>query len=422
MGREPELMANEARELERRLSPVHLDLLHRTAEAADELGVEVLLVGGTVRDILSGNTPADLDLVAVGGTSELATALAERLDGEVLARSQFRTAKLRAHGVVIDLAAARSESYSRPGALPTVEPGTIEQDLARRDFSINAMAISLGQGTWGEVIDPFNGRRDLQHGLLRVLHSKSFVDDATRILRAVRYASRMGLRFEEETERLLRRDLGYLDAIGGDRLRHETERLLSEPRAADTLEAAQDMGVLHAVHPALKVGSEALARLREPDLEPSAEPSLRLLALLVFGVPAVELPGLLRRLSIAGRWARVAADVGRAKEAFGRLCAPQVRPSQVVGLLRGLDVASIEGCALAADEPMVRQRLELYVSEPRHVRPLLDGHDLIALGVPEGPRVGELLEGILAARLDGLLSTREDEETYVVRSIETGQP
>ena len=150
------------------------------------------------------------------------------------ARSPFGTAKLRAGGIEMDLAAARTETYAHPRALPTVAPGDIDRDLARRDFSINAMAVSLGTETWGELRDPFEGRRDLDRGVVRVLHEGSFIDDATRILRAVRYAGRMGFRLEAETERLLKRDLAQLGGIGGDRVRRELARVFSEERARGT--------------------------------------------------------------------------------------------------------------------------------------------------------------------------------------------
>ena len=413
-------MSNVAHLLERHLSPSQYDLLRRAAKVSAELGVGLLLVGGTVRDILSNKRPDDLDLVAVDGTPDFAVALAERVGAEVKARSQFGTAKLNAGQVGIDLAAARRESYAQPGALPTVSPGTIDYDLARRDFSINAMAISLGEATWGDLLDPFNGRRDLQRGLVRVLHERSFADDATRILRAVRYAQRMEYRIEAGTQRLLFRDLVHLDAISGDRIRHELQRFFSETRVADMLQAAQELGVLAAIHPALGLEPAVLDKLRAIRTKHTTENELRLLALLVFSVPAEELSPLISRLNMDGRWARVARDVASVRDSFQVLRDLEVRPSQVLGALHHLDPASIDGCSIATDDALVKRRLEDYLTELRYVRPLLNGDDLMALGVPEGPLVGRLLDKLLTARLDGLLSSREDEERYVVRSLGSG--
>lgn len=407
-------MSNIARQMEQQLGPAELDLLRRASEVAAEHRVGLYLVGGTVRDILSGTHPVDLDLVATGGTPEFATTLAEALGGEVVARSQFGTAKLRAGGgVEIDLASSRKESYASPGALPEVEPGTIDDDLARRDFSINAIAVSLADESWGELLDPFDGQTDLERGEVRVLHEGSFVDDATRILRALRYAHRADFRLEGGTERLLKRDLDRLDAISGDRLRHELSRMLREPKPAGVLRAAQKLGVLAAIHPALRVEPAVLARLEEVE----AQSELRVLAVLVAAASAEERGSVIGRLNMDGSWAGVVRDVGSVAAVVEQLGAPDVWQSVVFDLLKRLDASAVEGYAIATDDALVRGRLELYLTELRHMMTLLDGNDLIALGVPEGPEVGRLLDEILKARLEGLLSSREDEESYVRRSL-----
>ena len=410
-------MSNVANLMEGRLSPAQLDLLRRASKASAGLGVDLYLVGGTVRDILLDRRPLDLDLAAVGDAPDFELGLAEQLDGEVLARSQFGTAKLRIGRADMDIAAARNESYERPGALPTVAPGTIDEDLARRDFSVNAMAVSLNEETWGDLLDPFNGRRDLQQGHIRVLHSGSFVDDATRILRSVRYAQRLEFQIDAETQRLLSRDLGYLDGISGDRIRHELERIFREPRVVHILEGAQRLGVLSAVHPALGIEPALLAKLTRVDAAPAPSDDLRLLAMLAFAAPSGEISGLIDRLNMDKRWAAVVRGVANVKGAFKRLGSQSIRHGEVYAMLRNHATEAIEVCALAADEPLVHQRLDLYLAELRHVRTQLKGDDLMALGVPEGPLVGELLEKLLMARLEGLLSTREDEENYVLRSV-----
>ena len=410
-------MSNIARQMEEQLRRAELDLLRRASEVAADHEVGLYLVGGTVRDILSGTRPADLDLVATDSAPEFSTTLAEGLGGDVVARSQFGTAKLKVDGVEIDLASARRESYASPGALPEVEQGTIDDDLARRDFSINAMAASLANESWGELLDPFGGRADLEAGQVRVLREDSFADDATRILRALRYAHRAGFALDVETERLLGRDLGRLDTISGDRLRQELSRMLREPRVARVLGAAQALGVLAAVHPALRAEPASLSRLEEAQAAPEPQSELRVLAVLVASSSAEERASVMGRLNMDGSWAGVVRDVSAVAEAAGRLGGPDIRHSAVFDLLRRLDAEAIEGYAIAADDALVRERLELYLTELRHVRTLLDGNDLMALGVPEGPMVGKLLDELLKARIEGLLSSREDEESYVRRSL-----
>ena len=404
--------------MEKQLRRAELDMLRRASQVAADHEVGLYLVGGTVRDILSGTHPADLDLVTTGSAPEFAATLAQALGGEVVARSQFGTAKLTAgDGIEIDLASARRESYASPGALPDVKPGAIDDDLTRRDFSINAMAVSLSHESWGELLDPFGGRADLEAGQLRVLHEGSFADDATRILRALRYAHRAGFVLDVDTERLLKRDLGRLETISGDRLRHELSRMLREPRVARVLGAAQELGVLAAVHPALRVEPAALARLEEAQAAPEPQGELRVLAVLVASASEAERASVIGRLNMDGGWAGVVRGVSAVAEGAGRLGAPDIRHSAVFDLLRRLDAAAIEGYAIATDDAPVRERLELFLTELRHVRTLLQGNDLMAMGVAEGPMVGKLLDELLKARIEGLLSSREDEESYVRRSL-----
>ena len=408
-------MSNLAPILDQRLLPAQARLVRIAANASARHGVELYLVGGTIRDMLLGQSPVDLDLSAVDGTPEFASTLAQELHGEVVVRSQFGTSKLKIDDIVIDLAIAREESYAYPGALPTVAPGSIYEDLARRDFTINAMAISLTSGSLGELVDPFNGQRDLQDTLIRVLHPDSFADDATRILRAVRYAQRLGFRLEAATEGLIRRDLCYLDAIKGDRMRHELQRIFREDNSASMLELAQNLGVLSAIYPGLGVNEKVLAKLDQTRIEPTAEKELVFLSVLAYLISDGDLDGLVTRLNLDTQWTKVAKDTGMVKDAFASLRTPDLKPSQLYASLRSAHIAAVRGCALAAEEPLAAQRLELFLSELRHVTPALNGDDLIALGVPEGPMVGRLLEDLLASRLDGELATEEDEKDFVAR-------
>ena len=406
-------MSNVGEVLESRLSSEKLGAVRAVAVVAARLRLPLYLVGGTVRDMLLAKPVLDLDLAVVGDGLEAVADLAERLDGRVLARSQFGTMKLDVAGTIVDLALARTETYSRPGALPEVSPGGIEDDLARRDFSINAMAVSLGN-RFGEVIDPFGGRPDLDEGLIRVLHHGSFVDDATRLLRAARYAARLGFRLEDGTSELFQASLPYLDAISGDRVRNELERYFTEPNVGRALLMAQELGVLRAINPELALDEPTASALSDPAFDTLSPQSLVLLALLTYSASDVQ--GVSRRLNLAGGRAEAVANMPRVKAVCGDLEREPMSPSRVVDILQPLDDAAIEACMLALGRVVAADRMRRYLTELRHVRPELGGGDLIALGVPEGPRVGEMLAELRRARLDGLLASAEDEERYVRRS------
>ena len=413
-------MPNVASIIERRLLPTHLRLLQAAANIAGRDGVELYLVGGTVRDLLLERGIRDLDLSVAGAPSEFTNTLAEELGGEVVARSRFGTAKIRVGDDALDLAMTRQEVYASPGALPEVSPGSIQQDLTRRDFTINAMAISLSADAWGELLDPFGGRCDVEGNFLRVIHPGSFKDDATRILRAVRYAQRLGFRIEAESERLLERDLHYLDTVTSDRVRHELERIFEEDSAASILRTAQELSILSAIHPALDLDGSILRALETLGPSPMPDRALMYVSLMAYSVPTENHPGFIARLNMGTDWARVVGDTGSVRESFERLSARSMRSSQIYDELRRYDIAAIRGCALATDDELVAQRLDLYANELRHVEATLGGGDVIALGVPQGPMVGILLREIVAARLDGLLADREDEERFVLGRLERG--
>jgi len=229
----------------------------------DEPNGGVYLVGGAVRDILLGEPNFDVDVVVEGDAIAVARALAAAVGGRVRAHPQFGTAVvLYGDDGRIDVVTARSETYHAPAALPTVEPGSIEEDLHRRDFTINAMAVSLSGDEAGKLVDPFDGRRDLEAGRIRILHDRSFIDDPTRILRAIRYEDRFGFRMDEETEALARSciETGHVGDLSGARLREELVALLEEGDVSHAIPRLAELGAEKEIHPgAPATGDPSLA-------------------------------------------------------------------------------------------------------------------------------------------------------------------
>lgn len=407
---------NVSARLERRLTGVRLSVLRELSQLAAGLGIDLYLVGGSVRDVLANVPLTDLDIMATGNAERLVESFRNRRNATVRKASAFGTWSLIVQGVEVDLATARRETYERPGALPTVFPGTVEDDLARRDFSINAMAISLGDDSWGDLLDPHDGGTDLENRLIRVLHDRSFEDDATRILRAIRYACRLDLRLEPRTETLLERSLPYMSTISPDRVRHEIERIFREPRAGDMIEMAGRLGVLAAIHPALRADPVTLLAI-ESDPKNHAHKGELLLGSMVQSAAGHDVEPIVERLNLNTDWARLVRDVVRVREQLPELEDDSVTRSRVYRVLHGFHLHAIESCALAASDATVAKWLRLYLDGLRHARPLLDGDDLMALGVREGPAVGLLLAKLLDAKLDGLVESVEDEEAMVRRTL-----
>ena len=405
-------MPNVAESLDSALTPEQRELLRRAAEESARCGVRLYLVGGAVRDALLGLPVVDLDLVSSSASPESGRRLAEALGGCVLASSQFGTHKLSVGGIIFDVAMARTETYAHPGALPSVRPGGILADLARRDFTINAMAAEIRGDAWGELLDQHGGAEDLNRGLVRALHDGSFRDDATRIVRALRYAGRYDFGLEDATMEAVVRQLRRLDTISGDRLRHELERVFDEPSAASILRLLRDAGVLRAIHPALDPDDATLDRIGTVAAREDVGAREAMLALLAWWLPAEAAPTLARRLKMGAHWTRVLHGTIALRAAVDRLERSGLRPSEADGLLSAYDEHALHACALSAGDEAAAW-VRNYLDDLRHVRPLLDGNDLLALGVERGPRVGELLRALRRARLDGEVGSRYDEVEYV---------
>ena len=396
------------------LSSEGLEALQRAAQACTLANADSYLVGGSVRDALLGRTDriADLDLIVAGADGPALDSIAAQV-GEVISRSEFMTLKVSCGNLSIDLVRARSETYESPGALPEVRPGTLEQDLARRDFTINAMAASLKPARWGDLIDPHEGRNDLERGLIRTLHDRSFEDDPTRMFRAARYAGRLGFDLAPETRSSLKSSVERIAALSGDRIRHELEHIFAEPGTLSILAHAHDESILKQVHPALEGQSSALARVQGPDLPDDESRGAVLLAALLWDASNADRLAISRRLNLGASDSKLIAEIGDLKDASHWLSPESSKPSRIRARLASFSGETLEACALLTNSDLLRTAIRLYLDRLRHVRPMLTGADLIALGVPEGPVIGELLDQLRDARLDGTLTTRQDEQNWV---------
>lgn len=408
-------MVSLAHRIEDGLPPVTVRLLREAGDLAERLGFPLYLVGGPVRDLFLGSPVLDVDLMAEGDASVLSGLLTRELGGKILARSRFGTVRWHINQLTVDLATARSEIYSYPGALPQVRPDTLQKDMERRDFSVNAMAVKIWPGSFGDVVDPFDGQRDLASKILRVLHSNSFTEDATRLLRAIRYEVRLGFRMEMDTEKLARRDVQRLDTISGDRLRKELDRLLNEPQPYLGLERAHELGVLQAVCDGFRWPVASGGVFEELHRDGRCKHSLFYLAFLVARLTIVQADAVVERLKMPSRWRRVVRSTMVLRERISALSSPDISPSYVVTLLQDMEPEAIRVWGILADDNMAREWLGKYRSRLSTMRPTLDGDDLLSLGVPQGPLIGEALASLSDACLDGVVHSRKEEEALVRR-------
>ncbi len=382
--------------------------------ALGERAESVYLVGGTIRDILLGEESFDVDIAVEGDAIAFAYLLADVLQGRATPHEKFGTS-IVSYGEDdrIDVVTTRTEFYDAPGALPTVERAGLREDLFRRDFTINAMAASLAAGDLGRLVDPFGGRADLDARILRVLHNLSFIDDPTRIFRGIRYEARYGFRFDEHTTRLVRAciEMGLVGDLSSSRLRDELQALLEDPGAAEGIRRLGELGADRAIHPHLR-GDEAAAELFARSVSLRDElgvevPAWRIgIAALARELTSEEAYDWLERLKVRRRDVeRIVGGVTVAPRIVERLQTESLEPAEVVALAD----------AFAPDAPLLalahaeRPELREYFGRLRDVRLEIGGADLIAMGLEESPRIGDILGEIRRRKLNGELAGREAE-------------
>jgi len=401
--------------LAERLPAGTVAFLRRAGILAEGAGMHAYLVGGVVRDVLLGLPVEDLDLVVEGDAVSLAGALAQELGGRARTHPAFGTAVVEAPGSArIDLATARTEHYPRPGALPRVVPGGLRQDLFRRDFTINAMAVSVGRDNFGELVDPFGGRADLKQGRIRVLHGLSFLEDPTRAFRAVRFAARLDFVLADETVHLLRvaRREDAFSRLSASRLSREIERLLGERRLVRVARTLAALRLLEALHPGLRLTRKGKARLERTEevlawarLAPEA-PAVRgwilPLAILLEPLPAPAREAALRRaVARPGDRALLLTAPERAAGVITRLARRGEGDAGVHAACREEASEVVLLAMVLAPREESRALLARYLTVLRNARPDVTGRDLLRQGVPQGPRIAAGLAAALRAKLQG---------------------
>lgn len=393
----------------------HLHVARRVGTTCADLGVAAFLVGGSVRDSLMGVPCGDLDIAVEFPQADFVSSIAEALGGQVVMSSQFSTARIWVSGVEFDIVMARSENYLEPGALPTVAPGPITDDLARRDFSINAMAVELSPTCWGELIDPYGGQADLKRRVIRTLHCQSFKDDATRLLRAARYASRFGFELAESTLKYAKSSTKYITAISPDRYRNELEQVFNETNVWAAISMLNDWGCLDYYLPGLELEAWPWLRFESFEFENASHRVLVAFGLLAL---AASLPSLSESLNLDAAATRTVRDAMSLRQDLSNKNLEKLRPSQLVEFLDCFNSEAVNVLVIALAELDTRTRLNQYLDVFRYVRPSLDGKDLLELGVPKGPLVGRVLDALRDARLDGDVSST-DQETALARNFLT---
>ncbi len=441
---------NLSEKLEQVLPPARLALLKAVAEIAQGQRAALYIVGGFVRDLLLERPSLDFDLVVEGDGIALAQAVSDKFGGRVTMHKRFGTAKWHLSGqetegseqsdllktlttdhsplTALDFISARTEFYTHPTALPTVERGSIKLDLHRRDFTINTLALRLDGQHYGELLDYWGGLGDLQKGNIRALHSLSFVDDPTRMLRAVRYEQRYDFQIGERTLELLLEARPLLDRVSGDRIRHELDSIIDEDNASQMFDRLHELGLLEAIHKDI-IWNEHIAEQmmalqpHTPEEYWNLGPELRgarlkralAYALWLIPLPIYRIQGVIKRLKLA----RSLAETIRAACFIWNDLPDLVnqKPSAITTRLAKTPALAIYGLHQTTDDPKARSMLEAYAREWVHVAPQTTGHDLRDQGLPPGPAYKQILNDLRNAWLDGEVTSHEGERQLLEKLI-----
>ncbi|MFO7765084.1 MAG: CBS domain-containing protein [Pelovirga sp.] len=408
------------------------DLLRQLGGVADDMGVRAYLVGGFVRDLLLRQKNLDIDVVVEGDGIAFARAFAARASCRVREHEKFGTAVIVfPDGFKVDVATARIEYYDSPATLPQVEDASIRHDLYRRDFTINTLTIALNQDNFGVVLDFYGGQRDLRDKSIRVLHNLSFIEDPTRLYRAVRFEQRLNFRIGRQTERLMRSavQLKMVRKAGGVRILNELKHILNEADIVPALERLNQLGLLQIIDKRIKLDTE------KKNLLNSADQAVNWYELLYTGKPCrhwlVFMLGLLDGLPAAGlrklgRWFAMRPDettivveelprVVRLYRKISRLLRQQKKPanSELYHWFEPFSVEALLYLMARCRQDGARQWISLYMTDLRRVKTHIDGNDLVRLGMTPGPEFQDIFRQLLDAQLDGLVKTPDDEITWV---------
>lgn len=407
--------------------PVHIrDILGQISYLADRDGFCVFVVGGFVRDLILGVENLDIDLVVEGDGLAFARSLAEFLCGKVKIHEKFGTAMvILPDKFRIDVATARTEYYEYPAALPKVEVSSLKQDLYRRDFTINAMAVTLSEKNFGCLVDYFGGRRDLEEGIIRVLYNLSFVEDPTRILRAVRFEQRYNFRIESQTLVLAKNAIkaNMLSKLSADRVREELKHILGENSPIGAVLRMKELNIWRFILPQATIDEEtveilknipaAIDYFKDMHVDRVNNWIIYLSALVRF--TGCQVADVNERLRMTKEEQRILSEIlcysGEIVEQLS--CQIPMKMSEIAAVLRRISVEAYTYILAGSTHMAAKERLKNYLARSRHNKLQINGEDIKKLGFPPGPNFKDALDAVRDARLDGLVRTKEEEINFV---------
>jgi tRNA nucleotidyltransferase (CCA-adding enzyme) len=399
-----------------------LSLVKKAGSMADAAGIKAYLVGGLVRDIILGGKDGDIDITVEGDATGFSRDFADSLGAAWKGFEKFRTGKVFLRdGRGIDFTSARSETYGRTASLPEIKFTTLERDLYRRDFTINAAAVSINRKTMGELSDPFHGIRDIKKKALRALHDRSFMDDPTRILRGLRFEGRFGFKMDRRTFGLMKKAVKAkaFDCVPGERLRDELLLFFREPDPIKALNNLERLGITGAIHPEINIeknGGNILRKLEKYGALHGATETELLKILSIAPTPAA-----LARLKAPARWIKAAKDIKSARGSIKLLSSGNVKKSAVYSKLDGMEPEAVYFTAFTGGKKILEKNLIFFMENTRDMKADITGADLRSLGIKPGPLYSILLKEALLRKIDGIAPGKKSQLELVKAVINSNK-
>jgi len=400
-------------DLKKHIPLVNYRLILKIAKYADEYGIKAFLVGGIVRDLFLKFNNNDIDLTVEGNGIKFGKFLADNLNGAFKSFEKFGTCRIfLENGWQIDIASARKEVYKKPGALPDVKFSSIKDELYRRDFTINSMAICINRSNFGTLIDFFGGRNDIKNKIISVLHNKSFIDDPTRIIRAIRFKARFGFEFNEKTEFLLKNAIkkGVFSTVSAERLRDEFLLLFEEKNFFDALKLAEKYGILNKIYKNLKLHRyfiKYFSKIKNEGL-------LNKFLLFIFNLNLKQSAELSEKLKLSNEWKNVICEVFENKNKVMKIFKnKKFNKSDVYELFKKLNSKTMDFFNLFCENSGIKS----FIKKIKEVKVELKGEDIKKAGIKEGPEIGRILDIIKYKKIAGEIKNKKDEIDFLKNYI-----
>ena len=396
--------------LKKKLNKDTFQLILKISKIADEYGIKIYLVGGLVRDLFLNKKDADIDLTVEGDGTKFAKFLAQKFDLPFKCFEKFKTGKIYLKNKIIDISSARVEKYEKPAQLPDIDFSNIKQDLFRRDFTINSMAIQINQKKFGIFLDFFNGFNDLKKGIIRVLHEKSFIDDPTRILRAIRFACRFNFKIEKKTRILLKKALkkNIFNYVSGERIRNEILLILKEKKTYEILKKAENFGILKLLNKKLRIINFTKDYYNKTD-----DFIIRFL-FFIYNLNKNQSLSLTEKLKLDNNTKKIVNSVKTIeKKVMSLFKTKKLNKKLLYDLFKKANEKVINYFIILCKDKKIKD----YILKIKNTKINLTGKDLIKHGIKEGIEIGKILDKIRYEKINNKIKTKYDEIKFLKRRL-----